>query len=187
LEHFSDHFDHAEDMLIHFPPAPRTVFYPGNDPRDRKVAVLANGATHGSVGYNFRAWAYEQDYVTFAPHAMNGNGTPKGQKYIEFLSQYGAALALCSVFPVPKYMEIPAAGCLTFAQYHKDYEDLGFKDYETCVYVNKDNFEERVKDYLAAPGPYTKIAAAGTKLVADNYTADKFAEFLYKKLETVLP
>ena len=60
---------------------------------------------------------------------------------------------------------------------------MGFKDYENCVFVNKGNFEKRVKDFLADIEDYQPIADAGRKLIEENYTATHFADFLYKTLE----
>jgi len=181
-ELFSQYLD-TEKMLLHFPHAPAKT---RNTPlADRLPEVLGNGATWGAFrdSYAFRKWAYEQPEVQFFKHNIADNATPKGEMYSAFLAQYAASLALCTVFPVPKYFEIPAAGCVTFAEYHKEYEDLGFKDQESCIYVNRDNFTDRVQAFIAEPSEYQDVADAGRKLMAENYTADHFAEFIYRKVE----
>lgn len=169
----------AEEMQLYFPHAPKR-FVPKSD--FRKVAVLANGATWGAdEAYDFRAWAYKNPMVEHVEHTVKNAETPAGDSYMDFLSGYGAALALCSTFPVPKYFEIPAAGCLVIAQRIKEYEDLGFRNGVSCIYVDRQNFDLVVKDYLRNPRNYVDIAATGKRLVDENYTAEHFANYIYSK------
>lgn len=172
--------DDADSLLLWFPIAPVRFELP-KEPRNKEI--LGNGAT-GDGGlniYRFRRWAFRQPTVKYIPHWMYNNDTPCGQSYMSFLSQYAAALALHDYFPVPKYFEIPMAGCVTFAQYYREYEDLGFKDGETCIYVDEKNFNERTQDFLNHPEDYKHIAMAGKKLMDENYTADHFADFIYNR------
>jgi len=180
LRFFGDRFNNAEDMLLHFPHAPATKDvkpYPSREP-----VVLGNGATWGSAlgGYEFRTWAHEQPYIKHVPHKIKDPNTPAGEDYISFLAEHMGALALCDNATVPKYYEIPAAGCVTFARHHQEYEDFGFKDMESCVYVTRLNFKERVNDFLNNVQEYQPIADAGRKLFEDNYTAGHFADFIYE-------
>ena len=173
----------AEDMLLWFPIAPTAKISYNKSLSIRKQEVLGNGhvADGGKNIYRFRRWAFKRDGITHVPHWVHDNKTPSGQGYLDFINQYAGALALHDYFPVPKYFEMPLAGCVTFAQHYDEYEELGFRDFETCVYVNYDDFDKKVKDFLANPEDYQKIADAGRKLVEDNYTADHFAEFIYQK------
>lgn len=175
----------ADDMLLWFPLAPTIDNVAITPFLSRNQQVLGNGATWdgGKHIYDFRRWAFEKDYITVVSHWIQDKKTPSGQDYIKFLSQYAGVLALHDYFPVPKYFEIPYAGCLTFAQHYDEYEELGFKDYETCIYVNKDNFEERVKTFLNDINGHQKIADAGRKLMEENYTAKHFADFIYNKVK----
>lgn len=172
--------DDAEGMLLYFPLAPvkPEIVAPYSE---RKPLILANGAVRdeGKHIYDFRRWAFQQPTVTHVPHWVEDKSTPSGQNYMKFLSEYGAALALHDYFPVPKYFEIPMAGCVTFAQHYPEYEALGFKDMKTCVYVDKDSFMERTQDFLSNPDKYSEIAEAGRRLMEENYTADHFADFIY--------
>ena len=172
--------DDADRLLLWFPIAPAKCDFPL---QDRQQKVLGNGATadNGQHIYEFRRWAFEQPTVTLVPHWISDKATPSGQGYMAFLSQYTAALALHDYFPVPKYFEIPMAGCLTFAQYYREYEELGFKDGETCIYVDKENFLEKTQDFLNHPEDYSHIAENGKRLMAENYTAEHFADFIYNK------
>jgi len=173
----------AEKMLLYFPLTPS--FEPSYVPLSlREQKVLGNGATwDGNTGcYTFRRWAFDQPYIHFVKHWLKDNNTPFGKDYGKFISGFAGALALQDWHPIPKFYEIPLAGCLTLAQYHKEYENLGFRDYETCIYVNQGNFEKRIKDFLADIPSYQKIADAGRKLMEENYTAKHFANFLYDRV-----
>jgi hypothetical protein len=176
-------FRDMEARMMHFPPAPS--FAPIATPlAERKHALLANGATWGGeqIGaYTFRKWAYAQPGVTAVPHTVKDAGTPSGERYGAFLGQYAGALALCDVFPVVKYYEIPLAGCLCFAQYHPEYAELGFRHGENCLFVDRENFAHHVRTFLDARDLTREqvIADAGRRLIANHYTAQHFADTIY--------
>ena len=179
----------ADNMLLYFPISPdKSLFDNGENPLIiRKPEVLANGCTWSSQlpCYVFRNWAFRQDCVKYIEHCHRDKTTVRGSDYGELLSKYAGALALTEFYPVPKYFEIPLAGCVCFAQYHREYEELGFKDYKNCIYVNKDNFKERISLFKINPASYQHIADAGRKLVLSKYTADHFANYVYKFAESV--
>lgn len=185
---FAPHFGEAvaEEMLWHFPVAP--WFDPGMiSLADRKQEVLANGSTGAANGaYDFRTWAHKQRGLSVVNHWISDRATPGGKSYGEFLKQWSAGIALCDLYPVVKYMEMPLAGCVTFMQYHSELVDLGFKDMESCIYVDYGNFRKRVRDFLSDIEAYQGIADAGRKLVAENYTAKHFAEFVDAKIKDLL-
>ncbi len=177
--------ENAEKMLMYFPHAP--WFEAGYERlSNRYLKILANGSVsnNGKDGYDFRYWAFQRSNVTIVKHFLSNGTTPMGKDYGDFLKQWAGGLALCDVYPVPKYYEMPMAGCVTFMQYFKECEELGFKDMESCVYVNKDNFDARTKDFVEHPLEYQTIADNGRKLMEENYTANHFAEFLYKRIES---
>ena len=175
----------ADDMLLYFPLAPTVQDVGLYSLVARNQTILGNGAVAdgGKHIYDFRKWAFEQPEITHIPHWIADKSTPSGQEYMGFISKYAGALALHDYFPVPKYFEIPMAGCVTFAQYYEEYEELGFKDMESCVYLDKENFRRRTQDFLNEPNAYQSIADAGRKLMEENYTADHFAEFIHTTLE----
>ncbi len=191
FEYFNQYFGNdISRLLLYFPHAPafQKVFIPFNM---RKHKVLGSGATWGAKemkSYNFRKWAFQQPYIYQIDHCVHNDKVPKGKDYIKFLSHFTGVLALSSPFPVPKYMEVPFAGCVTFAEYHKEYEELGFRDMESCIYVNKQNFKERIMEFLNSKdlSSYRDIANQGRMLVEQNYTAKHFADFIYRKAEEVL-
>lgn len=175
----------ADKMLLWFPLAPTSNKKHNHSIELRKQKVLGNGAVAdgGRNIYKFRKWAFEKDYIEIVKHWIQDKGTPSGQYYLDFISQYAGVLCLHDYFPVPKYFEIPLAGCVSFVQHYEEYETLGFKDFEHCIYVNYDNFEERVKDFLNNIKDYQHVADNGRRLVEQNYTAEHFADFIYNKVK----
>jgi hypothetical protein len=150
---------------------------------ERKSKVIGNGhCWQGQTGfrpYHFRRWAFAQPEVTYVPHAIESD-TPKADRYQLFLSEYVGALALCDAYVVPKYLEIPLAGCVCLAQYHYEYEKMGFFDGYQCLYVTKKNLRQTVRDVLSEPGIYQDIATAG-RIQALAWSPEQFAEAIYEK------
>jgi len=177
----------CEKMLWYFPLTPN--FTPGTGLIVNRIQeVLGNGATwDGGIGaYEFRKWAFEQPYIHHIPHWIQNKKVPCGNDYSIMLKMFAGGLALSEFYPVPKYFEMPLAGMVTFIQHHQEYEDLGFKNYENCVYVNKNNFEWEVGCFLNDMKKeqfdrWQEIADAGRDLVANNYTSKYFANWLYNK------
>lgn len=175
----------AEDMLFWFPPAPsykrftlrlRTL-------ADRLHKILANGTTWGGDGaYDFREWAYSQPESFYIQHNAKKSSRPGGAAYGNFLSHYAASLALCDTRIVPKYLEIPLAGCVCFAQDQEDYRKMGFTDGINCLLVNKSNFNSLTSGFLQCVNApqWQKIANEGRKLISNKWTAECFADALYE-------
>jgi hypothetical protein len=173
-----------EGELVWFPIAPNLERC-RRDTRlkDRKPEVLLNGhlwpGTNGFHPYAFRRWAYTQDGITKINHNVYDKNTPAGIKYPDFLASYAGSMALCDTHICPKYSEIPLAGCLCFAQYQWDYVKMGFVDHQNCVYVTMGNFKTVIEGFKNNIEQYQPIADAGRKLIEENWTADKFADFIY--------
>lgn len=181
----------AKEMLLWFPCSPRLEGFPDRSVpiSQRKKEILANGATWSrptAHPYVFRSWAFQQPEVTFVPHFIKDRNVPSGNKYGKFLSEYAAALALCDLQVCPKHIQIPMAGCLCFVQDLKDYRELGFEDYKHCIYVNKHNFHDKMKEFLDDPESFQGIADTGRQLVETHYTATHFAKHIRRHIEEQL-
>ncbi|MCP4537782.1 MAG: glycosyltransferase family 1 protein [Chloroflexi bacterium] len=175
-KHIAPHFD---GKLLWFPPAPMPRVKRVSLLAERKAEVLASGHLwQGHPGfrpYAFRRWAALRDDVTLVKHSLD-NGAPCGDEYQKFLSGYAACLALCDTQMIPKYLEIPMAGCLCLAQDQYDYAVMGMADYHSCVLVNRANFADIVEDVKRKPSDYQTIANNGMNLILNNWTAKHFAE-----------
>jgi len=171
----------AEIGLFWFPAAPRPRRVVQSLLTDREPAVLVNGhlwpGRNGFRPYEFRRWAAQQPRSTLVPHALDA-GAASGSLYQAFLARYAGALAACDAYVVPKYLEIPLAGCLCFAQRHDEYAEMGFGHETSCIFVDRDNYTREVEKFLRCPQQYQAIADQGRE-VAGRWTAARFADALY--------
>ena len=176
----------AEDMLFWFPPAPsHKRFKLRLRPlKQREHKILANGSTWGGEdAYKFREWTYKQPETFFVKHTAKRQDVPKSGDYGNFLAKFAASIAACDTRIVPKYLEIPLAGCVCFAQDQEDYRRMGFRDLKNCFFINQDNFKNRTNAFLnAVPGDvyYQKVAKEGRMLIEQKWTAECFADALYE-------
>lgn len=96
--------------------------------------------------------------------------------YPKLMKSYRAAIAAATKYTVAKYVEIPAAGTLSFmeASSINNYERLGFVDRETAVFINDKNYKEVFQEYFATldDPKWERIADAGRKHVLKNFSSD---------------
>lgn len=179
--YLSPFLDNPDEMLVWFPVAPKkpNIVIPLLD--DRMNDVIVNGHTGtlaGQTHYELRKWLFEQDFVRPVLGCVQRDMTPKGDNYIPFLSNYAGVVAACDTFPVPKYFEACLAGCVGFFQWHKELYDLGFRHGKNCVFIDSGSVKELIEFFNEDVTRFQGVADAGRKLVEENYTADKFAEFI---------
>ena len=127
--------------------------------------------------YKLRTICNDLSYVDYA--GMKNNFYIN-ENYPEYLSRYCSAIATGTIYPVIKFFEIPAAGCLTFMEItEKNYgKYLGFENNKTAIFITEENYEQEFERYLSDPHDekWEKIANAGKKHaldVANNDTAVK--------------
>lgn len=108
----------------------------------------------------------------------------------DVLSSFRAAIAATTTFPTVKYMEAPAAGCLTFMEVTDQNQaiTLGYEDGKTAVFINESNYQNRFQEYLDDPNDakWRKIADAGRAYTMNNLTNDIAAHKLYRLMRAVL-
>lgn len=85
-------------------------------------------------------------------------------------------------YPVGKYFEAMACGCLVLAPIPKDGALLGFVDGETMVAVDGDSFEEQMRYLLAHPEERRRIAGNALELARQWSTVDVFVDMLERRL-----
>ena len=109
-------------------------------------------------------------------------------RYPLLLTKYATSIAAHSLYPVIKYWENTAAGCLTFMEVtEKNKADiLGFKDEETAIFINEKNYKEKFEEYLNDVNnpKWEEIANAGREYTMNNLTnnhATKSLVELFKK------
>lgn len=186
---YTDGYNHflapylGNNMHFWFPVAPKMQDFDCISLIDRKQGILGNGhlweGVDGFKPYKFRNWAYRRDKIDYVKHFLNDDRVPCGNMYLEFLSKWQAGLALTDWYVVPKYLEIPLAGCVCFAQHNEDYNRMGFAHDINYIEVTKNNFDATMSHFVENVEEYQCIANAGKKLVLDNFTSAHFAEALY--------
>jgi hypothetical protein len=78
-----------------------------------------------------------------------------------------------------KNFEVAAAGCVGFADFHPEFDELGFHDGETLVtYRSFDELLDKIADYRRRPDALAAIGARGARLVRERHTWDHRAEQL---------
>ena len=119
----------------------------------------------------------------------------KGSKYVNddypsYLSRYRSAIAATTWYPTQKYWEIPAAGCLAFMEITQKNDGyyLGFKDGETAIFINEQNYKDKFEEFLNDPDnpKWEEIANAGRQYVVDNLNNDKATEKLVELMKKLL-
>lgn len=149
--------------------------------RNQDKILIFGAAEHKA--YETRNWCKNFDFVENFHYSGVENKELFGSPYFRWLEQFDAAIAAGSLekkyqLVVPKYFEIASAGCLLFAQEAEDLKLLGFKDNINCIIFNKENFEEKARDYLRNKEGYLAIREAGRNLIRERHTVSKKIEWL---------
>ena len=137
--------------------------------------------------YKLRTMCNELDYVDYA--GMKNNFYIN-EDYPEYLSRYCSAIATGTIYPVIKFFEIPAAGCLTFMEIteknHGKY--LGFEDNKSAIFINEKNYKEKFEKYLADPQDekWEKIANAGKAHSLSSANNDTAVEHLVEIMQELI-
>ena len=123
------------------------------------------------------------DYTSTLQHEFVGD------KYPLLLQKYQSAIAATTGNYTQKYLEIPAAGCLSFMEVtdenHANY--LNFKDGENAIFVNERNYQQKFEEFLESSDDpiWEQIANSGRNHALNNYNNDlavKSLVNLFKKI-----
>jgi hypothetical protein len=124
------------------------------------------------------------DYTTTLQHEYIND------KYPQLLMKYAGSVAAHSLYPVIKYWENTASGCLTFMEVtERNRADiLGFKDYENAIFINEKNYKTRLEEFLNdSDNPkWAEIAQAGREYTMNNLTNDTAAESLVELMKQLI-
>jgi len=156
--------------------------------KSRMANKLLNPGFSGWHFYKLRTLCNELPYVHY--EGMEDGKYPFADNFPKYLSQYRAAIAACTFYPVQKYLEMAAAGCLTFMEMteRNDGYYLGFKDGETAIFINEKNYKKRFEEFLNDPDnkKWQEIACAGREYVMSNLTNEKAVESLVKLMRSLI-
>ena len=97
-------------------------------------------------------------------------------KYPLLLMKYCTSIAACSSYPVIKYWESTAAGCLTFMEVTEKNQAniLGFEDGKNAIFINEKNYEKKLSEFISDPKntKWSEIAENGHHYTMANLTND---------------
>ena len=103
-------------------------------------------------------------------------------KYPLLLMKYCTSIAAHSLYPVIKYWESTAAGCLTFMEVTEKNQAniLGFEDGKNAIFINEKNYEKKLSEFISDPKntKWSEIAENGRKYTMNNLTNDNAANSL---------
>ena len=103
-------------------------------------------------------------------------------KYPLLLMKYFGSIAAHSLYPVIKYWESTAAGCLTFMEVTEKNQAriLGFKDGENAIFINENNYKNKFSEFISDPNnsKWSEIAENGRNYTMNNLTNDNAADSL---------
>lgn len=106
------------------------------------------------------------------------------------LSQYKGAIAATTFYPTVKYLEVPAAGCLTFMEITQKNRGgyLGYKDGYSSIFINEQNYQNKFMEFLEdLENPkWEEIANKGRKHALENLSNDKAVEELSNLIQTII-
>lgn len=156
--------------------------------KSRLANAILNSGKSSWHFYKLRTLCNKLSYVDYS--GFSGNSYVH-MDYPSYVSSYKAAIAACTYYIVIKYLEITAAGCLTFMEVSDKNPDaikLGFKDYENAVFIDEHNYKKRFEEFLSNPEDprWEKIANNGREHTMKNLNNDKAVESLIDLMEEVL-
>jgi len=157
----------------------------------RKEVILNSGElrVQGNF-YVLRRLVNQLPFVSKPIFNKNNVGNSTGDNFNNLLQKYRASVAACTTCTVMKYIEIPAAGCLTFMEVtnQNNADKLGFIDNETCIYINEQNYEDKMRLYMSTIDDpiWEMIAEEGRKFILKNYTNDIQAIRFVNWLRTII-
>lgn len=155
--------------------------------KSRVANAILNPKRNAWYFYKLRTICNKIPYVDHT--GMKGNKYTNDD-YPTYLSRYRSAIAATTWFPTQKYWEIPAAGCLTFMEMtqRNNGSYLGFKDGETAIFINEQNYKDKFEEFLNDPDnlKWEEIANAGREYVINNLTNDKAVDKLVELMKKLL-
>lgn len=175
------------EKILYFPwSVPEELVNKNKIETHNQDSLLIFGTTSHEC-YETRVWCKGFDFVKSTDYSGVERKGLTGKNYFDWLRQQDAVIAAHSLASqwrhvIAKYFEIPASGCLMFAQEAEDLELLGFEDNKNCVTFNKGNFEKKAKEYLNNRKAYIPIREAGRDLILERHTLSKRINWLKKHI-----
>ena len=141
--------------------------------KERKLSLLLNKPEFPKCTFD-GASKYASD-PRYYLHKSYESALARSRFFVFDSSRYG--------YPLQKYFEGMACGCVCVADRPEHAQALGFVDGETYVEVNADNWRERIDYYLENPEEVDRIGKNARELVLKRHTHEIRARKFLKMLE----
>ena len=110
--------------------------------------------------------------------------------YVTYLTRYRASIAATTFYPTLKYWENAAAGCLTFMEITEknDGTFIVFKDNESCIFINENNYQNKFQEYLSDPDnpKWEEIAKSGRDFAMNKLNNDIAVETIVELIKKLI-
>lgn len=150
----------------------------------RIINTIRNPTSNSYKHYKLRTLCNKISYVDYTPTLEHDF---VNDRYPLLLSKYTAAICATTYFPTIRYMEIPAAGCLTFMEItdRNNGYYLGYMDGISAVFINENNYKKKIEEYMQSKEDpkWEQIANAGKEHALNNLNNDKAIEQLVNLME----
>lgn len=174
-----------KERFIHFPWAVPDQLVPQKEVKYLGSDIMIFGG-QSSDAYDVRNWCREQKYITGFDNSGVENKKLSNTEYSQWLSTFDAIVAAGSSNPMydlvtPKYFEIGSVGALIIGQECQDLKSLGFDD-SNMVIFKKENFNNKIEQYLKSPKVFEEIRKKGRSVVLGKHLISHRLDTLKKLL-----
>ncbi len=160
----------------------KAAFLPWEDRIADKI--LNTGLVHNPHFYGLRTVCNMNPHVEY----KEKKDVTVGNQFPKLLSRYRASIAACSECFTLRFLESPAAGCLTFMEDDgkNGLETLGFTDGIDAVFITKENYKEKINEYInSVNDPKWKEIADKGRIRALSFTGSAGINNLIEWIKTL--
>ena len=145
--------------------------------KSRIANAVLNPNRSGWYFYKLRTLTTKLPYVQYSSIK---DGKYPDDDYPTYLTRFRASIAATTFYPTLKYWENAAAGCLTFMEITEKNDGgfIGFKDNESCVVINENNYEKKFQGFLSDPDypKWEEISQSGRDFAMNKLSNDNAVE-----------
>jgi hypothetical protein len=171
-----------------------SLFKDLNIPKD--IPMLMMGAvskTYYPLRYQILQSLSNNENFVYHPHPGYRNIKDKEEKFVreKYVIEINRAkiFLTCDLiykYPVLKYYEVLACNTLLLAPDSQELHDLGFRDGENFVAINKQNFLEKADYYIQNDMERERIAKNGYNFVREKHSTIKRTKELITEIEKII-
>ena len=155
--------------------------------KSRVANAILNPKRSAWYFYKLRTLTTKLPYVDYSKIK---DGKYANDDYVTYLTRYRASIAATTFYPTLKYWENAAAGCLTFMEITEknNGQFIGFKDNESCIFINENNYQNKFQEYLSDPDnpKWEEIAKSGRDFAMNKLNNDIAVETIVELIKKLI-